>query len=170
MTKKPSFIYTEREFLDDFDIFPEKNLCIDNYFEYKKYPEESLFNWSHEFDLYCSKSFIPPVIGTTFFFGGILRSIILSPLPDQSGRKEIYKILLVLSFILNLNVFFAVNEWHLLFSNILLEVASYCYSMSTLIITEYIDRLSAGTIMSLNKAVFPFSGILCALFFVFINN
>ena len=55
MTKKPSFIYRERESFDDFLICPETNLCKDNYFEYKKNLEESSFNWSYEFDLYCSK-------------------------------------------------------------------------------------------------------------------
>jgi MFS family permease len=42
--------------------------------------------------------------------------------------------------------------------------------MSTLIITEYIDRSTAGIIMSINNAIFPFSGILIALFFLYVNN
>ena len=170
MTKKPSFLCREKESIEDFHTCPERDLCKYNYFEYQKSREESLYNWSYEFELYCSKSYIPPVLGTTFFCGGIAGSIILSPLPDQYGRKDIYKILLIVSFILHLNVLFVINEWHMLFTNILFGMSSYCYSMSTLIITEYIDRSTAGIIISMNNAVFPFSGILIALFFLYIDN
>lgn len=170
MTKKPSFLCKEKESLQDFHTCPERDLCKNKYFDYKKNIEESLYNWSYEFDLYCSKSYIPPLIGTSFFSGGIVGSIILSPLPDQYGRKDIYNILLVVSFILHLNVFFTLNEWHLLITNILLGISSYSCSMSTLIITEYIDRTTSGIIMSINNAVFPFSGILIALFFIYVND
>ena len=49
-------------------------------------------------------------------------------------------------------------------------LVSYSYSMSTLIITEYLDRRYSGIIMSINNAVFPLTGILLAFFFMFINN
>ncbi len=71
---------------------------------------------------------------------------------------------------LQLNVFFALNEWHILFTNFLLGIVSYAFSMSNLIITEYIVRETAGTMISINNATFPFSGILAALFFSTFNN
>ena len=49
-------------------------------------------------------------------------------------------------------------------------VASFAYSMSTFIITEYLDRTTAGVIMSFNNAIFPVSGLLVAVYFIFVNN
>jgi MFS family permease len=97
-------------------------------------------------------------------------SILLSPIPDKYGRASIYKILLTCSFVLHICLLFSFSAVEIVFLNFLCGVAGYAYSMSTLIITEYIDRKTAGTVMSINNAIFPMSGILCALFFMFINN
>jgi len=170
ITKRPSFLCKEKESLEIYHVCPERDLCKKDLFDYKKNPEESLINFAYDFDLYCEKSYIPPVIGTTFFCGGILGSILLSSIPDKYGRKDIYRILLIITLILHLNFFFAINEWHVLIIDLLLGISSYTISMSTLIITEYLDRSTAGIIMSLNNAVFPFAGILIGLFFLYVNK
>jgi len=170
LTKKPNFLCKEKDSIEVFHMCEEKYLCKNDFFEYKKNPSLSLNNWSYDYDLYCEKSYLSPFIGTTFFCGGIIGSIFLSPIPDKHGRKEIYKILIIVLFILHLNIFFAINEWHIILINVLMGITSYAYSMSTLIITEYIDRATAGIVMSVNNAIFPFSGILIALFFVYVNN
>ncbi len=170
MTKKPDFNCKKKDSLENFHICPEKDLCKYDFFDYTKISESSLKNWAYEFDIFCSKSYISPLIGSTFFLGGIIGSIFLSPLPDKYGRKDIYKILLIALFALNLNVFFAINEWHVLLANILLGFVSYAYSMSSVIITEYIDRSTAGIIMSFNNAIFPFSGIIYAFFYMTVNS
>lgn len=170
LTKKPEFYCKEKESLENFHLCSPKDLCKNDFFDYKKIPSQSLNNWAYDYDLYCTKSYLSPVLGTTFFCGGIIGCILFSHIPDQHGRKEIYNILLITMFVLHVNIFLAINEWHILFINILLGMTSYAYAMAPLIITEYIDRSTAGIIMSLNNAVFPFSGILIALFFVYINN
>ncbi len=170
MTKRPDLLCKEKESLEGFHPCPENDLCKNDFFDYKKDLSTSLYNWSYEFDFYCDNNYVPPFIGTTFFFGGIIGSVVLSPLPDKYGRQSIYKILLIIIFILNLNVFLTINKWHLILVNALLGIASFAYSMTTVIITEYIDRSYAGMIMSLTSAIFPLSGILVALLFMFINN
>lgn len=169
-TKKPSFFCKEKDSLESYHECHERDLCKNEFFDYMKNPKESLNNMADAFNLYCNKAYISPILGTTFFLGGILGSILLSPIPDKYGRAEIYKILLVINFILHLNILFGINEWHIVLTNTMMGIASYGYSMSTLIITEYLDRSIAGIIMSINNAIFPFCGILCALFFLFINS
>lgn len=169
-TKKPSFLCKEKDSLEFYHECHERDLCKDEFFDYIKDEKETLNNISDAFNLYCDKAYISPILGTTFFLGGILGSVILSPIPDRYGRLEIYKILLVVNFFLHLNIMFGINEWHIVLTNMLMGIGSYAYSMSTLIITEYLDRSISGIIMSITNAIFPFCGILCALFYIFINN
>ena len=170
MSSKPVFSCKLKNSLDDFQICREEDLCKSNLFEYKKIPEFSINNWVYDFDLYCEYSYLPPIIATSFFFGGIFGSIILSSIPDKYGREKLYKILVIISFVLHLNIVFSNNAWHLVIVVSLMGVSSFAYSMSTFIITEYLDRNSAGVIMSLNNAIFPLSGLLVSIYFIFVNN
>lgn len=171
LTYRPNFLCREMaDYNSDFHHCYEEQLCKSNIYEYLKLKEESINNWAYDFDLYCDKAYFIPLIGTAFFFGGIAGSVVLSPLPDKYGREGIYKILLGCSFILHVLVLFSFNEIQVVIINFLGGFVGYCYSMSTLIITEYLDRDTAGTIMSINNAVFPTTGIICAFFFIYINN
>ena len=170
MTRKPVISCRLKNTLDLFQICPETDLCKNNLFEYKKIPEQSLNNWAYDFDLYCENSHIPPIMATSFYLGGLLSSIVLGPIPDKYGRENIYKILLVISLILHLNILFTLGPWHLVIINFLMGLVSFAYSMSTIIITEYLDRNTAGIIMSMNNAIFPVTGILMSIYFIFVNN
>ena len=170
MTKRPDFLFKIKNSLDTYKICPEENLCKNNLYDYLKNPDESLINFSYDFDLYCDKAFFIPMIGTCFFLGGLIGSLLLSPLPDKYGREKIYKFLLIFCLIVNLNILFPLGPWHLILSTLLIGLLSFAYSMSTLIVTEFIDRNIAGIIMSLNNAIFPLTGIVCALYFIFFKN
>lgn len=170
MTKKPDFYCKEKNSLNVLRICADKDLCKQDFFEYNINPLTSLNNWAYDFELFCSKSYFSPIIRITYLIGGICGTVFLSSLPDKYGRKEIYKMLLIAMFVLHLNVFLAVNEWHVLFANTLLGVVGYASSMSSVILTEYIDRDNRATIMSLKSAVVSFSGIFVALFFLWVNN
>lgn len=170
MVKKPDFQCKRKDQIENFKVCNDTDLCKNDFFEYKKIPAKSLNNWAYDFDLYCSKSYISPGFRTSFSMGGIIGNIFLSPLPDSYGRQKIYKILLIALFVGHLNVFLALNEWQILLSSFLLGIVSYAGAMSSIIITEFIDRDSAAFIMSLNNAVTAFSGIWLSLFFLFINS
>jgi ABC-type multidrug transport system fused ATPase/permease subunit len=110
------------------------------------------------------------LFGTSYFFGGIFGSVFLSSIPDKHGRALIYKILLFASFIMHVNMLITQSPIHIVIINFLSGIISYAMSMCTLIITEYINRSSAGILMSVHSAIFPLSGIIIALFFIFINS
>lgn len=151
-----------------------KKICEDikssKKFHFEPSIEQNLNNWSLSFKLYCSKGYITKLYGTTFFIGGMLGAIILSPLPDKYGRKNIYKYLTLFILIFHLIILFSPNEWILLITIFLLGLTSFAYSMSSSIITEYMDRNYSGMIMTLNNVNFPVTGILCAIFFLYVNN
>ncbi len=153
-----------------FHSCPSADLCKNDFFEYKKNPETSFNNWAYEFELYCSKFYISSLIGTAYFIGCLVGAVFLSPLPDKYGRKNIFKILLIVIFALQLGIFFASNEWIVVFLNFLLGISFYGYSLSILMISEFIDRESAGIIVSFINAAFHFSGIFVTLLFASVNN
>lgn len=170
MTHKPHILCRDKDSVfDTFHHCHDEDLCKNQY-DYIKEKKTSLNNWAYDFDIYCERSYFSGLIGTSFFFGGIIGSILLSPIPDKYGRENIYKILLFLSLALHLCLLMSISPMQIVIINFLCGVIGYAYSMSTLIITEYLDRNTAGTIMSINNAIFPMSGILVALFFMFINN
>lgn len=105
------------------------------------------------------------MIGTAFFAGGIFGSVFLSRIPDLYGREKIYKILIIVNFLIQLNFLFAFSAQHFMLMNFLAGFNSYCMSMCTLILTEYLPRATAGIVMSFDSSIDPMSGILFALFF-----
>lgn len=170
LTKEPGFFCKEKSSNSkEFEICLKENFCKNN-FLYEINPKETLFNWSYSFNLYCNKAYLTRVYGTTFFIGGMFGAIFLSPYPDKYGRKEIYKNLSLMIFILHAITLFSFNEWQLLITVFLLGTTSFAYSMSSSIITEYMDRNYAGLIMTLNNVNFPVTGIFAALFFTYVNN
>jgi MFS family permease len=171
LTKKPEMLCREKwNELSSFHSCHEEEICNNNHIEYLKNPYNNLYNMAYEFDMYCDNAYFSGVIGTSFFFGGIIGSLFLSPIPDNYGREKIYKILLFCVFLIHLSFLLSSSLVGISVINFIAGVVSYCYSMSTLIITEYLDRKFSGIIMSLNNAVFPLTGILLAFFFMYINN
>jgi MFS family permease len=171
LTKKPEMLCREKgNELSSFHICHDEEICYNNNIEYLKNPYKNLYNIAYEFDMYCENAYFAGVIGTAFFFGGIVGSVLLSPIPDNYGREKIYKILLFCVFAVHLCFLLSSSLVGISVLNFIAGVVSYCYSMSTLIITEYLDSKFSGIIMSLNNAVFPMTGILLAFFFMYINN
>ena len=146
-----------------------ENICNSN-FELEKDPERSVYNFSYSFDLFCSNAFYIPMLSTLYFFGGILGCVFLSSVPDTYGRQKLYKILMVISLVLHVNLLFAFGPIHLVVLHFLSGIASFAFGMSSVIVSEYIPRNIAGIIMSFTNAIYPFSGITIGLFFMFINN
>jgi MFS family permease len=161
--------YKEADYLP-FVPCHEHDYCKDNIYEYQINYSDSLHNLALDYHLYCDRSYYSSIIATAFFLGGTIGSVILSPIPDSYGREGIYKILAVLSVICQLNALFTIGPIHFTITAFSAGVIAYSYSMSMLLITEYLDRKTAGLIMSLNNAFFPIQGILISLFFLFVNQ
>jgi MFS family permease len=171
LTMQPKFLCREKfNIFDNFHKCHEEDICRDNIFEFFKDPSTSVNNITYEFNLFCEREYYIALIGSGFFLGGILGSVFLSSLPDKYGREKIYKILLVLNFILHLNILFTQNIFHFIFINFLSGFVSYSMSMCTLILTEYLPRNKSGIIMSMHNSIFPFSGIVIAIYFLYVNN
>lgn len=171
LTMQPNFLCREKSnIFDSFHTCHTEDLCNQEHFDYIKDPKTSLYNLNYEFDTYCERGFYIKIIGSGYFFGGIFGSVFLSSIPDRYGRATIYKILLLSLFILMVNLFLSYSVQHFAFINFLTGFCSYAMSMCTLILTEYLPRNYVGIIMSLHSATFPLSGILVAIFFIYINN
>lgn len=171
MTYSPTMLCRERgNDLEPYKECSKSEICKINLFDIIVDKEHSVNNFASEFELVCDKSYYIPLQGTAFFLGGMISCAFLSPIPDTYGRETIYKVLIILALILHFSMFTATSPVTIVIANFLFGIAAYAYTMSTLVITEYIDRKTAATLMSLNNAIFPSTGIVCALFFMFINK
>jgi len=171
MFKRPDFeCKIKGDPMDNFNICPEKDLCQNNFFDYKIIESTSLKNWAYEYEIFCSKPYFYPLFLTTFFFGSMIGNPFLLPLADKYGRKTMFNIILIALFVLMLNIYFAINEWHILFANALLGLMNFSSSLSSIIITEFFDRELKSTIISLcgvSNAVF---NLLYLLYFLFVKE
>jgi MFS family permease len=171
MTYTPTMLCREQgNDLEPYQECSKTQLCQSNLYDMKVDKEHSVNNFSSEFELVCDKAFYAPLQGTAFFLGGMISCVFLSPIPDSYGRETIYKMLIVLTLVLHFTILTATSAFTIVVANFFFGIAAYAYTMSTLIITEYIDRNTAAILMSVNNAIFPATGIACALFFMFINN
>ena len=170
MTYSPVLLCREHgNDLESYQVCTKAQMCNPNLYDMIIDHEHSVNNFSSTFELVCDKAYYAPLQGTAFFLGGMI-SCLLSPIPDTYGRETIYKLLIILVLILHFTVLTATSGFIIVIANFFFGIGAYSYTMSTLVITEYIDRNTAATLMSVNNAIFPLTGITCALFFMFINN
>jgi MFS family permease len=171
LTASPEFLCREKDnFLINFRKCHKKETCDYKMLDVIVDHEKSIQNFAHEFNLFCDRGYLIPIMGTLFFFGAMSGSVVFGFIPDTYGREKIYKYLSFVLVILHLNLLFIQSAFHLLVVNFFCGMLFFIYSMSTLIITEYFARDKAATIMSFNNAVFPTTGIFLSCFFMFINN
>jgi MFS family permease len=171
MTYSPTMLCKEHgNDLEPYQQCTKAQMCKPNLFDMKVDIEHSVDNFSSTFELVCERAYYAPLQGTAFFLGGMISCLFLSPIPDSYGRETLYKLLIFLALILHITVLTATSAFIIVVANFFFGIGAYAYTMSTLIITEYIDRNTAAILMSVNNAIFPITGILCALFFMFINN
>ena len=172
LTKMPKFLCKDEN--GQFTIpceYDRATFCsAENPIEFIKDKKNSVDNFTYAFDLYCSKEFFTPIFSTLFFFGGLIGSIIFAPIPDKYGRKTIFQFIQILSFILQLNVLFAIGPWHLVFTFFFSGLTTYGFGMSSIIVAEYLPRNISNIIMSIENGSFPLVGIIIGIFFCFINN
>ena len=172
LTKTPEFLCRRHnDFNPSFQscVF-SSSLCASTKFDIQKDRDKSVYNFAYSFDLYCNKAFYVPMLSTVFFFGGILGCVMLNSIPDKYGRKNIFKILVFLSCLLQLNLFLTIGPVHLVIVHFLSGFSSFAYGMSSVIVSEYSPRNIAGIVMSVVNAVYPLTGIVVGVYFMFINN
>ena len=137
---------------------------------YRKIYDKSLHNWSYSFDLYCNNEHYIPLIGSSFFFGGILGSILITPLPDKFGRKKIFNSLTFISCLMHINLLFSNNPFHIV---IICFISGFCYAIYGIfgvIMYEFLPNDKIGIIMTYSNAIYPLAGVFLAFFFIYINN
>jgi len=171
MFKRPDFQCKNKgDPLDNFQICPEKDLCQDNLFDYKIIESTSLKNWAYQYELYCSKSYFPLLYRTTFLFGSMVGNALLLPLADKYGRKAMFNKVIVALLFLMLNIYFSINEWHILFTNFLLGLINFTLSLCFIIVTEFIDRELKSTIITMCNFSIALCWTFASLFFLLIDN
>lgn len=102
-----------------------RDLSKDSILEYQKNSETSLKNISYEFDVFCDREPYIGMIVTAFFAGGIFGSVFISCIPDLYDREKIYKILIILNFLIQLNFKFTLSGQHFMLMNFLARFNSY---------------------------------------------
>ncbi len=169
--KSPNFICRRKDSeMSEFIKCNTEQYCKNDIYEYKKDPDNSLYNLAYTFDLYCEKKIFLDIMSTGLFIGGILNSFVLAPLPDKYGRLDVFKKVCLCSALTNISLFFTSGPLHLIINFISFGFFAYSYILSMTLICEFIDKNNSGKIMSINNAMFPFSGIIVSIYFYTINN
>lgn len=171
LTLQPVFLCREKNNeLSQYITCPKENYCKYDKFDYLIDESKSLNNWTVEFNLYCDRSKLIPLVPSAFFFGSLSGSILLSPIPDKDGRSGIFKKLTFVLLYCFVNYLLGVGMYHLAFIAFVNGVCAFLATLVSSIITEYLDRNIAGIIMSFCNAVYPIGGVIAVCFFYFVNN
>ena len=172
LTKKPIFLCSPKN-----DYNPSYSFCIESFFcsneenyYYKIDKDKTYKNWSFQFSFYCSKEYYSDIILYAYFLGGIISSIFCSYLGDKFGREKLYKSLSFLTLISHCLFLISFNEYFLIFSSFIMGISSFCFIMSSLIITEYLTRTNSAWLTSQNMSGGFLLGMLFILFFYYLNN
>ena len=171
LTKYPDFLIRPVNSTQNFTIQEyNSSICDSSIYEIKKYPNTSIDNWAYNFDLYCNRNFYSLLITSAIFIGGIASAIIISPYPDKIGREIIYKYFFIGVFICHLNLLFNIGPIHIILINLVGGFISFIYSLSFVVITEYLSQSITGKVFGFFSAIYPFFGVLMGIYFLTINN
>jgi len=173
LTKIPNFECSEKYHNSPYFKCSYKNgeICLYSFpYNYRKDYLTSVHNWAYTFDLYCEKEYYNALIGSTYFFGCIIGSIVLTPLPDKFGRKNILNFTIVINCFIMYFILFCTNPSLLILLCLINGFNSAIYGIFGVIISEYLSSNYRTYIMTLSNAVYPLSGVILAIFFMTINN
>ena len=171
LTKQPDFFVVNKTEQNNKSLkLPySKEICDDSKYKIIK-DIKSIHNWTYAFDLYCNREYLNTLTIYSILLGLLLGTLLLSPIPDKYGRKNIFKIIIAISLILHINLILVVNPFHLMITNILGGISSFAYTMGFYIIIEYIRGDLTGFVLGLFNAVYPLFGVFLGFFFLTINN
>ena len=171
LTKYPDFFIIDKtkSNKNQIKVIYSKEICDVSKYEIRK-DSKSIHNWTYEFDLFCNRDYYNTLIVYSVLFGQFLGALLLSPFPDKYGRKTIFKILIVISLIIHINLILLINPLHIIISNILGGITLFAYTMGFYIIIEYLRKDMTGQAIGFFNAVYPLFGVFLGFFFLTINN
>ena len=173
MTKHPSFFVKILQGEDAGKIFEmdfKDNLCNSTLYEITKNPLKSVNNWSYTYDLYCERDYYNVILSSIPFFGSMLGTLFLLPLPDKYGRKIVMKISMLISLFFHLNLLCTIGPIHLIIITFLGETINALFAISFALFTEFFLKEKNGILIGIFNAVYPLFGIFLAFFFMISNN
>jgi len=171
LTKYPDFFIIDKTKSNPnpIKVIYSKEICNASKYEIRK-DNKSIHNWAYEFDLFCKKDYYNTLIVYSILFGQFLGTLLLSQFPDKYGRKTIFKILIVISLIIHINLMLLINPLHVIISNILGGITLFAYTMGFYIIIEYLRKDMTGLAIGFFNAVYPLFGVFLGFFFLTINS
>lgn len=171
LTKSPDFFIIDKTKLNQnlIKAIYSKEICNSSKYEIKK-DSKSIHNWSYEFDLFCNRYYYNTLIVYSVLFGQFLGTLLLSPFPDKYGRNTIFKILIVISLIIHINLILLINPLHVIISNFLGGITLFAYTMGFYIIIEFLRKDMTGLAIGFFNGIYPLFGVFLGFFFLTINN
>ena len=131
--------------------------------------DDTLFNWSSTFNLYCPRSSFKLVLTTLYFIASAIFPLLISSLPDRFGRmKVLYYLMLLMLFAFVLLLFNV--KFFLMLSMFLIGGLIMIYNVEIQIITEYYDANVRGFLTGIFCASIPIFGSLSIVMFYFFHN
>ena len=173
MTKHPSFIVKILQGENAGKLFEmdfSEKLCNSALYEITKNPLKSVNNWSYTYDLYCEKDYYNVILSSVPFFGSMIGTLYVLPLPDKYGRKKVLKISMFISLIFHLNLLCAISPVHLIIITFLGGIINALFAICFALFTEFFHKEKNGILIGIFNAAYPLFGVFLAFFFMFSNN
>ena len=173
LTKHPSFFVRKLKSDNPDQIYEmefDQKLCDSTLYEITKNPKKSVINWSYTFDLYCERESYNTIMTSIIFVGGMIGTLFILPLPDKYGRAKVLKYVTLISLILHFNLLFSIGPIHLIIINFVGGIFSQIFALGYALFTEFFPKSKNGLLIGIYNAIYPFSGVLFCIFFIFANN
>ena len=173
MTKYPSFFFKilQGEYAGKIiEMDFKEYLCNNTLYELTKNPSKSVNNWSYTYDFYCDRDYYNVILSTLPFFGSMLGTLFLLPLPDKYGRKIVMKVSMSISLFFHFNLLCTIGPLHLIIVTSLGGIINALFAMCFALFTEFFKKEKNGILIGIFNAVYPLFGIFLAFFFMFSNN
>ena len=177
MHKVPEFIYFDGK---ETILIQNKTQFCENIYKSESFDliydklilneSESVINWAYDLKLVCNTRKILALIGTVYFLASICTNLALSKFADMFGRRNIYLLLNLISFLSLFQLLYLKHLSQLIFTSFVLGVSSLNLAIGSVIINETVDKKYSGLVMGISNAMFPFGGLVNIFFMYFFKN
>jgi OCT family organic cation transporter-like MFS transporter 4/5 len=176
MQKEPNFSYVSPA--GTIAITDRQEFCRQVYYSenfgqmYEKIiiSEDSMVNWASELKIVCNTRKVLAIVGTVYFLASITSNLAFSKFPDMYGRRRVFLLLNLFSFLSLFQLLYLKHLGQLIVSSFINGLGSLNLAVGSVIISENIDSRYSGLVMGLTNAMFPLGGIINTILIFYLND
>lgn len=135
-----------------------------------EYKNNLPITWASELYLICNSDSVFSIISTIYFLGSLTSNIAFDSFPDKYGRRKIFILLNIFSFLSSFQLLFLKSIIQILIAAFFMGFATFNLGLVSTIITENFDYKYSAFAFTFANSIYALSGVTTVLIIYFLKD